>query len=189
MSRITRARLRQSSPSGLTTIFEGDSLDSIQPSIDAATELKPGAPFIIEMDLRLPVARAFDLAGAESIFRSKMPPGIDLLDVHSSGSRRVIVQARVQSVQAQDGYAASAAIVLAAIGAFIAAHWVAISLLSIGVFVSLAFLVTAIRGKSITVSSPIGEVADLLKWGAIAAVVVWGIKQFGGIGIGGRRAV
>ena len=90
----------------------------------------------------MPVARAFDLAGAEWIFRYNMPEGLDLVDVHSDGDSKVVIEAEADPVW------------LLAIPAFIKAHWIAISLLSIGIMIGLSALV---RSVSVLVKSPVTQ--------------------------------
>ena len=161
--------------SGLQLVFQGPALDRLESTVDAGQQLQPGAPVVFELDLRSPVARAFDLAGAESLFRPVMPPGVDLVDVHSSGSSRVVIEGRVsdQAEQAQPGHASQgfAVAVLPIIG-WIGTHWLGISLISIGLFVSLAFLISAVRGKSVISGEPLNDTKDLVKWGAIGLIAV-----------------
>ena len=85
----------------------------------------------------IPTARAFDLPGAEAIFRPMMPRGVKLLDVHSPDGRElVVVEAEV---------IANPAVTTSAIVAFVAANWFRLSLVAIGILVALGFLVTSIR--------------------------------------------
>ena len=85
----------------------------------------------------IPTARAFDLPGAELIFRPVMPKGMKLLDVHSPDDRElVVVKAEV---------IANPVVTTSTIVAFVAANWFKLSLVAIGIMVALGFLVTSIR--------------------------------------------
>ena len=146
----------------LTTVFEGPGLQSIRTVRDV--EIPPGHPFVIELVLAIPVARAFDLPLAERIFRPIMPPGLELQDVHSDGSSTVIIESLTRDVstrhemgQAEMGFLPA----VAAVAGFLAVHWLGVSLSIIGISVALGFLVTTIRGKTLL------GVLGIPSWGAV----------------------
>ncbi len=163
-----RAESRQ-----LQLLFEGGSFDALRQAVPGAA-LRAGSPFIVQMGLKMPVAKAFDLAGAETLFRRVTPPGMDLVDVHSDGWSTVIVNMRVraEAAQAPEGSARMAALpAVAAVVAFLAANWKILALLTIGLALTLGFLATSIRG--------FGEVTRVLERSillvAVAAAAVIGI--------------
>jgi hypothetical protein len=85
---------------GLTTVFSANSIAALVDAQVQDVPLRPGQRFLIDMNLTLPVARAFDLAGAELIFRSVMPPGLELEDVRSISTNDVRLVTRVVDVVA-----------------------------------------------------------------------------------------
>ena len=121
------------------TIAEGDSLETLRTV--RSRKLAKGTRVRFTMTTRawagIPTARAFDLPGAELIFRPVMPEGMRLLDVHSPDDRElVVVEAEVIT---------NPAVTTSAIVAFVAANWFRLSLVAIGITVALGFLVTSIR--------------------------------------------
>lgn len=135
------------------TVAEGTSLDTLHNTI-GDIEFGKGVPIRFELSLSQPVARFFDLAGAEWIFKNQMPEGLDLIDVHSEGDSTVIIETESDPVW------------LFAIVGFVKVHWLAISLITIGIFLALALLVTAIKVKS-----PEVALAEA-KWIFIALAVI-----------------
>lgn len=113
-------------------IAEGATLDTLKAAVPDQ-EFGKGVPIRFEMDLKLPLARAFDLAGAEHLFSSQMPEGMDLLDVHSEGNSRVIIEAECDPVW------------LAAIIPIVTSKWFIMSLVAIGVMMTMGALVTAVK--------------------------------------------
>ena len=118
------------------TIAEGTTFDTLKQTT-ADFELKKGTPVRFEMTLESPVAHLFDFAGAEAIFRPKMPKGLDLKDIYSPDNKyQVVIEAEADPIH------------LVAIVAFVQAHWLAISLITIGIMFALGFLITAIKIKA-----------------------------------------
>ena len=78
--------------------------------------LPKGSRARVVLDLTLPVAYAFDLAGAELVFRPFIPDGMDLVDVWGEGARRGIVE-----MESDPAW-------LLAILLFLKAHWLAITI-------------------------------------------------------------
>lgn len=140
------------------TVAEGTTLDTLVATVPDR-EFGKDVPIRFELELKFPFAKLFDLAGAEAIFRSKLPEGLDLVDVHSQGNSKVIIEAVSDPVS------------LAAIVAFVAARWLAIALVTIGITLALGLLVIAIKVKS--PEEFLEKGVDLVKWGVI-----------GGLGIG-----
>ena len=137
------------------TVAEGTSLDTLH-NLIGDEEFGKGVPIRFELNLNQPVARLFDLAGAEWIFKNKMPVGLDLIDVHSEGDSKVIIETESDPVW------------LFAIVGFVKVHWLAISLITIGIFLALALLVVAVKVKSPEIA--LGETKWIMI--AIAAIAV-----------------
>lgn len=137
------------------TIAEGTSLSNLKQLV-ADRELKKGVPVRFEITLNLPVAHAFDMAGAEHIFRPMMPAGLDLKDVYSPDDKyQVVIEAESDPVW------------IVAIVAFVKAHWLAISLITIGIALALGFLVASIKVKA-----PIEALEETRNIMIIVAVIV-----------------
>lgn len=156
-------------------IAEGTSLADLTQKI-GDRELKKGTPVKIEMTLKVPVAHAFDLAGAEAIFSTQMPEGLDVKDVYSPDNKyQVVIDCESDPVH------------IVAIVAFIKAHWLAITLVTIGLAFVLTQLVIAIK-----VSAPIAGVIGI-GWILVmlAAVGLIGYLAYSGnlpratVGVGG----
>lgn len=131
-------------------IAEGVSLSELSQVI-ADRELKKGTPVRFEMTLNLPLAHAFDLAGAEQLFGTIMPEGLIVQDVYSpDNTYQVVIDAEADPVH------------VAAIVAWVKAHWVLCSLIAIGLTFTLGFIV-----GSITVTVFIKP--EEFKWWIIAA--------------------
>lgn len=114
------------------TVAQGATIDSLE-AVVGDFELRKGCPIRYTMDLKLPLAKAFDLAGAEWLFKGVMPEGVALKDVHSAGWSTVVIEAE-----------ADPAWLLAAL-AFVKIHWIGLGLIAIGLTFTLGFLVMAIK--------------------------------------------
>ncbi len=116
------------------------------------------------LQLNEPVAPAFNLAGAELIFRNTMPPGLILDDVRGDGWYLVTIEAHATSPH------------FAAIGAWLAANWVRLALGTIGITVALGALIASISFLVLAIRAP-GTIPETAKWIAIGlgglAVVGW----------------
>lgn len=146
-----------------------DSLETFGDDVTEDMELPKGTRVRITMDFIMPVGYFFDLPGAEYIFRPVMPEGVDLIDVHSNGAWGAIVEGRVDPAWL---------IPLLTSVKF----WAGVSLLAIGISVALGILVGWVRGD---VEFPGADIKDIVKWGAIGAIGVFGIKLFSELA--GRR--
>lgn len=135
------------------TIAEGTTLDTLHNTV-GDRQLPKGTPVRFELELSQPIARLFDLAGAEWIFKGHMPEGLDLIDVHSDGDSRVIIEAESDPVW------------IVAIATFCKVHWLALSLITIGIFLALGLLIIAIKVKA--PEEALGEA----KWIFIALAVI-----------------
>ncbi|MBA7706936.1 hypothetical protein ES703_115795 [subsurface metagenome] len=106
------------------TVAQGKSLDELAATV-SNFELKKGTKIRFEMDLNMPVAFLFDVAGAEHLFRID---GVDVQDVHGEGWSKAVIDAEADPAW------------LLAIIAFIKAHWVAIIIGSIILYTLVSFL-------------------------------------------------
>jgi len=146
-----------------TLLAQSDSIETLGDDVIEDMELPKGTRVRVTMDLILPVGYFFNLPGAEYIFRPFMPEGVELIDVHSNGAWGAIVEGVVDP-----------AWLLAVLG-FIKVHWLAISLITIGITFALSELIKSIRFNG-DVPSLAANIATIVKWGAIGAVGVAGIK-------------
>jgi len=139
------------------TVAKGTTIDGLNPTV-GDFELRKGCPIRFAMDLKLPVAKSFDLFGAELIFRGAMPEGVDLIDVHSEGNYRVVVEAEADPVW-----------LLAAV-AFVKVHWVSLLLGAIALTFTLGFLVMTI--KMDVPEEFVAGLAGITKWVVIGIAVL-----------------
>ena len=143
LARAPRAA-RLSSPE-LATAVQAPSLGALASAKPANVQLRNGDPFILELQLRIPLGFAFNAPFVERLFRA--PPGMRVADVSSSSSTTARVKMVVTDAGAvnmgQGAVATMGLFPLAAVGAFIAAHWVGIVLAG----VALAVLVGSVTGK------------------------------------------
>lgn len=144
-------------------LSQSDSIQTLGDDVIEDMELPEGTRVRVTMNFIMPIGYLFDLPGAEYIFRPMMPEGIDLIDVHSNGAWSAIIEGLVDP-----------AWLIAAL-AFIKVHWLAISLITIGVTFGLAELIKSIRFDG-DVPSLATNIATIVKWSAIGAVGVLGIK-------------
>ncbi len=134
---------RVSAFSDLPLLFSGNGLESIK---NVNVDLVPGSIFEIELDLNLPVGPAFDLAGAELVFEPVTPPGLILLDVRGEGFSSAVIRYQVATPSAY-GNGPDVFIAAGALGAYLVANWLILSLASMGIFITLGSLIDKIRGK------------------------------------------
>ena len=173
-------RIRQSNV--IVTLFQVAKFIDLGHLPSPERTLEPGSPFTIELKFHTwaPFADAFDLAGAELIFKKFMPPGLRLLDVRGRGRHEVVIRTEVvggNTAEAGQGTAEMGFVfTLGAVGNFIAANWLGISLVTIGLTFALGLLVASITGKGV-LGDPKGA-ADALAKGALVAVVVAGVIFF-----------
>ncbi len=105
-----------------------------------------------------------------------MPEGLELIDVRGVGSNTVVIDAQIVDLAASQQQTASLAFppALIAIGSFMAAHWVGISLAGIGLFILLGPLINSVTGR--TDFASLGDVAGLAKWAAIGLIALVGLN-------------
>ena len=131
---------------GWVTVAQGTSLSDLSAVVEDM-ELPSGTRVKVVMDLELPVAWAFDVAGAEHIFRPFVPDGLHLIDVYGEGSKG-IVEMEANSPA------------LFVVVAFLKAHWLALSIAGF----ALAFLVSLI-----IISIKVPAIAQIPIWLLVGA--------------------
>lgn len=144
-------------------LAQSDSIETLGDDVIEDMELPKGTRVRITMDLILPVGYFFNLPGAEYIFRPFMPEGVELIDVHANGAWGATVEGVVDPAW------------LLAILGFIKMHWLAVSLITIGITFGLAELIKSIRFSG-DVPSLAENIATIVKWSAIGVFGVLGIK-------------
>ena len=145
------------------TLAQADSLEALGEDVIDDFELPHGTKVRWVLDLNVPVGYAFSLPGAEYLFRPMMPEGIELTDVRTNGHWGAIIEGDVDP-----------AWLIAAL-AFVRVHWLAISLIAIGLGFVLAEIIKAVRFDG-DFESPLASFSEILKWGAIGLIGVMGIK-------------
>jgi len=118
--------------------------------------LPKGDPLRIVLELNLPVAKAFDLPGAELIFEPVMPEGLILEDVYGVGAWKVVIDCRVDPVG------------LPAVAAWLAANWKILALLAIGIPVALGLLVASVAILVLAIRAPEVFLGIFIGVGAVA---------------------
>ena len=93
-------------------VAEGVSLSDLEATV-ADMELTKGTQIRVVMDTWAPWA--FDIAGAELVFKPFIPEGLDLVDVYGEGGQGIV------DMEADPAW-------LVAMLAFIKAHWLAITI-------------------------------------------------------------
>lgn len=147
----------------MTLLATGRSFDDLKALRDGT--LKPGSELRIRLDLiNVPgIERPFDLAGAEGVFQTVLPAGLEILDVSGESDadgRFGLIRTRVL----QDAQVSSLVLpVVAGVVAFVAAHWFAI-------VIGASVLATIVVGISIT--GTIREAAE--RTGATVLLAVGG---------------
>lgn len=113
------------------TVAEGVSLSDLSATV-ADMELPKGTKMMVVMDLKFPVGWAFDVAGAEWLFKPFTPDGMDLIDVYGEGSQGFV------EMEADPAW-------LVAVLAFIRAHWLAITIAGLALALIISFISVMIK--------------------------------------------
>lgn len=130
-------------------VASGPSIDTLNVQV-ADFELPKGTPVRMVLDLRWPVGWAFDLPGAEILFRQQAPPGLLLKGVYSEGWSKAVIEYEVDPAW------------LVAVVVFVKAHWL---LLTIAGFTMLAL----VRGFRIeTLEEVVKAIPSTAKWVGLA---------------------
>ena len=106
------------------TVAQGRSLDELAATVKDF-ELTKGTKIRFELDLNMPVSFLFDVAGIEHLFSIE---GVDITDVYGEGWSRGVIEAEADPAW------------LAAIVAWVGAHWVAIAIGGILLYTVVSFL-------------------------------------------------
>ena len=132
-------------------VAEGPSFDDLATTV-SNFELKKGTKVRFEMDLNMPVAFLFNVAGIEHLFSID---GLDLKDVHGEGWSTAVVEAEADPAW------------LLGVIAFIKAHWVAIAIGGIVLYTLVSFLRMLVD---------IVPDSDFLKWIVLGVGCVLGYR-------------
>lgn len=136
-------------------VAKASSFDELNTELAATGgQLYSGDKVRMILELNEPLAPAFNLAGAELIFSQVMPEGLILDDVHGEGWSTVIIEAHATSPP------------LAAIGVWLAANWVWVTLGAIGIAVALGVLIYSVSFLVLSVRSP-ETISKTAMWVAI----------------------
>lgn len=131
---------------GWQTVAEGVNIGDLESKV-GELRLPKGTRVKIVLDLKLPLGWAFDVAGAELIFKPFTPDGMDLIDVYGEGSTGII------EMEADPVW------LLAAL-AFIKAHWLAIVIAGFVLTVIISFIIVLVKIAAV-------PGYEWLKWGSI----------------------
>lgn len=144
-------------------VAEGANIWDLESTI-GELELPKGSKLKVIMDLKLPLGWAFDVAGAELIFRPFVPDGMMLIDVYGEGSQGIV------EMEADPAW-------LLAILAFVKAHWLAITIAG---FVLTAIIASIIILVKISVAPTLPVAAIAIVGGlALAGVLIATSKKRG----------
>jgi hypothetical protein len=134
------------------TIAVGTSFDQID-AILKDKDIPTGDKVRLTIDLKAPMAKFFDLAGAEQILEKtgKVPKGFKLLDAHSDGWTTVVMEA--------EAIGAPVVVMLIAAAAIIG---------------TLALLIATIKVDSTGLADLPKKISDTAKWLGIGAIAVGG---------------
>lgn len=114
-------------------VAEGVSLYELRQTV-ADMELPKGSKIRVVMDTWAPWA--FDVAGAELVFKPFVPDGVELLDVYGESGRGIV------DMEADP-------VTLAAVIVFIKAHWLAITILGLALAAIISFITVFILAVAV----------------------------------------
>jgi len=134
------------------TIMEGNSLEEFSEATPIVEDLPAGTRFRIVIDTHLPVAPIANILGAEWLAQQLLDYEARVIDVYSVGWYQVVIEMEALGVPPL----VIAAIIIAAIFA-------------------VGYLISAIRMDA-QLPGPIANLATIVKWAAIGAIGVLGIK-------------
>lgn len=112
-------------------VAEGTNIWDLQ-AVVADMELTKGSKLKVVMDLKLPLGWAFDVAGAELIFKPFVPAGMTLVDVYGEGSQGIV------EMEADPAW-------LVAVLVFIKAHWLAITIAGLILTAIIASIIVLVK--------------------------------------------
>ena len=129
-------------------VAEGVSFSDLEATV-ADMQLTKGTQVRVVMDTWAPWA--FDIAGAELVFKPFIPDGLDLIDVYGEGSQGIV------DMEADPAW-------LVAALAFIKAHWLAITIAG---FILTAIIMSIIVMVKVAVAPPLPIAAIAIVGGLI----------------------
>lgn len=116
---------------GWQVVAEGTSIFDLESTV-GELKLPKGSEILVVVDLKLPLGWAFNMPGAELIFRPFIPEGTDLVDVYGEGSEGTI------ELEADPVW-------LLAFLAFIKAHWLAITIAGFVLATIIALIIVLVK--------------------------------------------
>ena len=141
-------------------VAEGTNIWDLESTV-GELELPKGSKVKIVMDLKLPLGWAFDVAGAELIFKPFIPEGVSLVDVYGEGSQGIV------EMEADPAW-------LLPVLAFIKAHWLAITIAGFLLTAIIASIIILVK-IAVAPTAPIATVAivgGLALIGVLAAIAM-----------------
>ncbi|MBA7635589.1 hypothetical protein ES703_43193 [subsurface metagenome] len=141
-------------------VAEGTNIWDLESTV-GELELPKGSKVKIVMDLKLPLGWAFDVAGAELIFKPFIPEGVSLVDVYGEGSQGIV------EMEADPAW-------LLPVLAFMKAHWLAITIAGFLLTAIIASIIILVK-IAVAPTAPIATVAivgGLALIGVLAAIAM-----------------
>ncbi len=123
---------------------EGTNIWDLESTI-GELKLPKGSKLMMVIDLKLPLGGAFDLPGAELIFKPFIPDGVALIDVYGEGSQGIV------EMEADPAW-------LLAVLAFIKAHWLAITIAGFVLTAIIASIIVLVK-IAVAPALPIAAIA------------------------------
>jgi len=111
------------------TVAQGTSIFDLESTI-GQLELTKGTKVRVVMDTWAPWA--FDIAGAELVFKPFVPAGLDLIDVYGESGQGIV------DMEADPAW-------LLAVVAFLKAHWLAITIAGFALYVIVSFITVMVK--------------------------------------------
>ncbi|MBA7693640.1 hypothetical protein ES703_102228 [subsurface metagenome] len=112
-------------------VAEGTNIWNLESTV-GELELPKGSRVKVMMDLKFPLGWAFDVAGAELIFKPFVPDGMTLIDVYGEDSLGIV------EMEADPAW-------LVAILAFIKLHWLAITITGLLLTAIIASIIVLVK--------------------------------------------
>lgn len=144
------------------TVAQGVNLWDLEATV-ADMKLPKGSDLMVVMDLKLPLGWAFDVAGAELLFKPFVPDGMALTDVYGEGSVGIV------EMKADPAW-------LLAILVFIKANWLAIIIAGFVLTVIIVFITVLVK----IAVAPTLPVAAIAIGGALAVIALLGLAAIAG---------
>lgn len=144
---------------GWEVVAQGTSIFDLESTV-GELELPHGSKIKVVLNLTLPLGWAFNLPGAELIFRPFIPDGTDLVDVYGEGSEGIV------ELEADPVW-------LLAFLLFLKAHWLAITIAGFVLATIIALIIVLVK-IAVSPALPIAGIAiagGLALIGVLALIV------------------